>query len=307
MNFFKVLYNETSSALNKFINKYEDYLILIPLVYNNIFINNYINKSIINVSYIVYFYQKRDYYLPNMIDYILNIKLKIYKRLYQKNVDFSLEKVLLYTNLTDNINVTNYFTKKTKNIDIINKYTIDDIFIANNLEFINNNDIRLKLYFKYNDKKYIIYIPYDILITSYIPYPPYSEFILNNYRNNIVIPNYIDQSKKKQIYSLFNLDSKDILHVKINNIDYNNNLMKYFEMIQTPFNDFGLLYNIHIKLLWILSENNIDINEFQKFELKFLNLYFDENAMDLKEHFIILSKNNIDGYLVSNRMKQIIL
>lgn len=307
MNFFNVLYKEASSTLNKFINKYEDYLILIPLAYYNIFSNNRGDKSMINIFYMVYFYQNRDYYLPNMIDFVLNIKLEIYKKicqLYQKNIDFSLEKVLLYTNLTDNINVTKYFTKK---IDIINKNTIDDLFIANNIKFISNNDIRLKLYFKYNDKKYIIYIPYDTLITSYIPYPMYSEFILNNFRNNIVIPNYIDQSKKKQIYSLFNLDSKDILHVKINDIDYNDSLMKYFEMIQTPFNDFGLLYNIHIKLLWILSENNIDINDFKKFELKFLNLYFDEDAMDLKEHLITLSKNEIDTYLVSNRMKEIIL
>jgi hypothetical protein len=291
MNFFKVLYKESCVAFDKFLNKYEDYLILIPLVYNNIYLNN----NIINLCYFIYFYKNRNYYLSNIIDFILNIKLEINK-IFKTNLNFTLKKVLLYTNLRDNIDVTKYFISK---MDIINKNTIDNILPNND----NNDDIRLKLYFKYNNIDYIIYIPYNTLTYSYIPYPLYNESILNNYRNNIVVPRYVEQSNKKKIYSLFNLESKDILYVKINNIEYDK---KYFEMIQSPFSDFGLLYGIRIKLLWILSENNINIDTFEKFELKFLNLYFDEDAMDLKEHLITLTKDDINKYLISERMKGII-
>lgn len=291
MNFFKVFYKESCVTFDKFLNKYENYLILIPLIYNSIYLNN----NIINLCYFIYFFKNRNYYLSNIIDFILNIKLEINK-IFKKNLNFKLKKVLLYTSLTDNTDITKYFISK---MDIINKNTIDNILPNND----NNDNIRLKLYFKYNNIDYIIYIPYNTLINSYIPYPLYSESILNNYRNNIVIPRYIEQSNKKKIYSLFNLESKDILYVKINNVEYDK---KYFEMIQSPFSDFGLLYGIHIKLLWILSENNIDINTFEKFELKFLNLYFDEDEMDLKEHLIILTKNDINNYLISERMKGII-
>ena len=78
-------------------------------------------------------------------------------------------------------------------------------------------------------------------------------------------------------------------------------------MIKTPFNDFGILYNCPIKLKWILYENGIDIYSFSKFYLKFLNLYFDEEKMDLNNHFIEFNQDEIDNILISDRMKEILI
>jgi integrase len=41
--------------------------------------------------------------------------------------------------------------------------------------------------------------------------------------------------------------------------------------------------------------------------LKFLNLYFDEDLMDLKEHSIQLNKNDLNKYIISKRMEDILL
>ena len=76
-------------------------------------------------------------------------------------------------------------------------------------------------------------------------------------------------------------------------------------MIQTPFNDFGVLYDLKIKLIWVLQENNI--NNYNTFHLSFLNLYFDEDLFDLKEHIINYSKEDLQKYIISKRMEYILL
>ena len=78
-------------------------------------------------------------------------------------------------------------------------------------------------------------------------------------------------------------------------------------MIKTPFNDFGILYNSPVKLIWVLVENNIDINDFNKFYLKFESVYINEETYELHEHFIEMTKNNLNEYIISNRMKEIII
>jgi hypothetical protein len=102
------------------------------------------------------------------------------------------------------------------------------------------------------------------------------------------------------------MESRNLLSVDINGIE-NNHLLNYFKKIQTPFCDFGILYNNPVKLSWVLMENNIHINEFESFYLKFLNLYFDEDLMDLKEHSIQLNKNDLNKYIISKRMEDILL
>ena len=104
---------------------------------------------------------------------------------------------------------------------------------------------------------------------------------------------------------LFNIDSKNILSVSINDI-INNNIAKYFELIKTPFNDFGIAYDTPVKLSWVLIENDIDLITFNNLTLKFLNLYFDESKMDLIEHYINLSDKDLDNIIISDRMKDII-
>jgi hypothetical protein len=221
--------------------------------------------------------------------------LKYFKK---EETEFILDKVLLYTDLTKNYDITSYFN--TIYISEINKSVFDNMCIRNNIDISDNNDdLRLKLYFTYKDIKYILYFSYNN--TNYIPYPPYSAEIIKNYRLNIVIPKYIN---KKKIYSLFNIDSKNISYIYMNNIQ-NDVIVDYINKIRTPFNDFGLLYN-PVKLSWLLYENNIDITTFNNFTLKFLNLYFDEVKMDLIQHYIKIDNSDLNKIIISDRMKEIL-
>ena len=162
----------------------------------------------------------------------------------------------------------------------------------------------MKIYFTYKNINYILY--YDFCNSYSIPYPPYSENILENYKKDIILPKYNKVINKKYFYYLFMVESKDIYTIKIND-KINEDLNLYFEMIKTPFNDFGILYASFIKLRWILAENNIDLNNFKSFYLKFLNLYLDEENLDLKEHCIEFNKDDLNKYLISKRMKNILL
>ena len=248
-------------------------------------------------------YIYRVYYINTIIDIYTTIKYKLYS-LYRKKKTFNITKVLLYTNLEDNYDVTRLFHR-----NIIKTYKIDIELILNfysslNILFKYNDNIRLKIYFNYNNIDYIIYyryIPY--LNNYYVPYPPYSEEIINNYRHDIINPFYQTITKKKYFYSLFNMESKDIEKIEINN-EMKNDLLKYFAMIKTPFNDYGILYNVPVKLLWLLVENNIDINNFYKFYLKFQNMYINEN-FELNQHFIEMNKEDVNEFIISDRMKKI--
>ena len=311
---------------------------------------------IINTVYILYFYKYKYYYLEKFLNNMLNVKLTFNDIFYPKK-EFVLDKVILYTDLQTNYNVTKYFYNKVLATQVegvkqklcviwlnytsifrgfqfnnplitqIDQQTIIDIYKENNLKFENNEnneDIRLKIFFSYKNINYIIYFPYKKLMTNkqtdqyYMPFPPYSEEILNNYRNDIIVPYYSESIKKKYFYSLFSIDSKNILTVKINEtpetrvegvqgVELDNFRLEYFNMIKTPFNDFGILYNVPVKLIWSLSENNVNIDLFTKFYLKFLNLYFDEEEMDLKEHIIELKRDDLDKVIISKRMVEILL
>jgi len=211
------------------------------------------------------------------------------------------------------MDVTSYFNNREINyIDIM---TIKELYKINNLDVIEletENDIRLKISFSYLDRDYIIYFPYNRILPSnltsdayLIPYPPYSEKLLGYYRNDIIIPTYIKHRGPKYFYSLFSIESKDILEVEINGT-INYDLENYIEMIQTPFNDFGILYHTPVKLKWILSENNINLETFRKFYLKFLNPHLDEETMELCDHVIELNNEQLNSIIISDIMKKIL-
>jgi len=278
----------------------------------------------------------------NILDILLNIKIKCTNFIiyFKKDIsDFKLLKVDLYHGLYSHNDVTDLFLKyvtdridrttiekiyESKNYYIkafIDTYSKNDILVPCNFSLSNSN-IRLKIRFRYKGNEHIIYFPYNH--TEYLPYPIYSEQILSDYRKDYILPYYKELNGNNIMYTLFSMESKDIDKININNIDYNKNssIYKYFNMIQTPFNDLGLLYKCPVKLIWVLSENNINIHDFLNFELKYMNMYFDEDSMDLFEHKIsinvsdIISKKteknndiiklleNVD--LVSNRMKYIL-
>jgi len=320
MNFLKNIYenglyisNNCVSYVvnNKFLKNINNYIVFPSFIYFN-FINKYtFLKYIFNIHFLYNLYKYRYYWMDSIIDIYLIIKFKI-NNMFPKNKSFILKKILLYTNLKENYDVTNYFYNE-KNIREIDKLLIVNIYSLLNIPFDNDNDIRLKIYFKYNDIDYIIYFPYhnfDIYENNSdnynVPYPPYSDIIINNFRNDIIYPFYTTQLKKKYLYSLFNIDSKDILTIEINDNNYND-IIKYFDMIKTPFNDYGILYNIPIKLIWCLVENNIDISTFYKFYLKFESVYINEETFELNEHTIQMTNNDLNEYIISDRMKEILI
>jgi hypothetical protein len=287
------------SALSKIDTKI---LVFLPIFFFNYMCINFYIKRVLNALFIVYIYNNRNYYINKILDCIFYSKIftdSIYLKYFKKEKkEFVLDKVLLYTDLTKNYDITSYFN--TIYFSEINKSVFDNICIRNNIDISDNNDdLRLKLYFTYKDIKYILYFSYNN--NSYIPYPPYSFEIMRNYRLNIVLPGY---SNKKKIYSLFNIDSKNISYIYVNNIQ-NDVIVNYINQIRTPFNDFGLLYN-PVKLSWLLYENSIDITTFNSFTLKFLNLYFDEVKMDLIEHYIKIDNSDLNKIIISDRMKEIL-
>ena len=286
---------------------YNNYILFFPLLYTTFFINNYTIKISIALLYSCYLYKYGLFYLENIIDDILLIKIKLTKKYFKKN-DFLLTKVLLYTNLKDNIDVTFYFKKN--NLDKITRNNIKELFDYKNIPLEYNSDIRLKIFFSFKNINYILYFPYSQNINKefqyyYIPYPPYTDQIMEKYRNDIIEPFHNINLKKKFLYSLFSIESKNILNIKINNIE-NLQLLNYFESIKTPFNDFGILYNVPIKLIWVLYENNIDLDYFNKFELTFLNPYFNEDTLELIEHNIELSNKQLNNIIISNHQKDIL-
>ena len=286
---------------------YNNYIIFFPLLYTTFFINNYSIKISIALLYSFYLYKYGLFYLENIIDNILLIKIKLSKKYFKKN-DFVLTKVLLYTNLKDNIDVTSYFKKC--NFNKISRNNIKELFDFKNIPLEYNSNIRLKIFFSYKNINYILYFPYSQNINKefenyYIPYPPYSEKIIEKYRHDIIEPFHNNEHKKKFLYSLFSIDSKNILNIKINDVE-NLQLLNYFQCLKTPFNDFGILYNVPVKLIWALYENNIDLENFNNFELTFLNPYFDEDNFELIEHNIKLSNNELNNIIISNYHKDIL-
>jgi hypothetical protein len=294
------IYNSCINKLNNFeIDSKYLYLYLYlcihyKLHYLKYVINVFLLYKIFQYKY-VYFYELIDFFFCFEIFLKKNSK-KIINYLFPINNNCYIEKILLYTHLNDYhiIDKSMYH-----NINKFDKNFIDELFLKLNIKKNDNNDIRLKIFFKYENIEYILYLPYEENI--YLPFPFYTKEIMENYKNDYIYPLYVNtkekEDKTKYFYSLFHIDSKDISEICINNVD-NNELIDYFYKIQTPFYDFGILYGIKIKLIWCLVENNIDVSTFEEFYLKYENLYLDEENYELIEHSIKLS--DTQNFLISD-------
>ncbi len=234
---------------------------------------------------------------------------------------FIINKVLLFKNLNEFQNITEEFYKGKINIinhdfikKLLNKY-------FNNNYDLNNKDIRLLINYTYDNENYIFYYSYytpikvqkkikenELLdVDIEIPYPMYNEDILKLYRENIIRPFYIKKDKKISLYSLFKVDSKTLGKIKLNDECRTKDLYKIIEKHRSPFNDYGILYHMPIKIKWILNDNNIIIkNIFEdiKLEIEYLNMYFDENECDFFIHKFI--SKNINDFYITEYMKKII-
>ena len=147
----------------------------------------------------------------SIIDYIFFIKLKIqniYSHYFIEN-EFKLNSAVLYTDLQNYKNVTYYFNyyNKINNITKIDNSLIKNLYNNLNIQYIENEDSRLKIDFNYKNKNYILYYPikkqffFNFNENEYfIPYPPYNNEIINNYRKSIISPNYNISTKIKAYF-----------------------------------------------------------------------------------------------------------
>ena len=181
-------------------------------------------------------------WLHSIIDYLFFIKLKItnfYSNYFIDN-EFILDTAILYTDSYNYHNVTYYFnyynntkTNKINKIDKIDNNLIKKIYDTLDIKYVENEDARLKLAFRYKNKKYILYYPIKKQIFNifdeknyFIPYPPYNDEIINNYRKSIINPHYNIPTKKSILYPLFMIDSKDVCNVEITRSTESNELIE---------------------------------------------------------------------------------
>lgn len=237
----------------------------------------------------------------NIIDYVFEFKININNFIQNKiqTNRFVLVDTLLYYDLENCINVKKYFDDH--DISYIDNGLIETIFQFYKLDLQENDNIRLKIFFKFLNEDYISYIPYK-KNNLFIPYPIYSDQILKNFKKDIIVPVFLKEPTKKYFYSFFGVDLKNIISVKIND-EENNELLNYFKKIKTPFNDFGILFDNNIKLSWIVFENSL--KDFECIEINFTN-YFDEDSLELIDHKIILNKNELENIIISNKIKDVL-
>ena len=274
------------------INKYKTHILLLSVTFLN-FTNNKLGvKSVINSYFLFYLYKSGllyDFFL-NTIDNMLRAKLYI-SSLFKKK-KFKLKNAILYTDLKTPYIVYNYFRFNV--VKALNNELLDNIISDHIIKTEDSSDIRLKLFFTYEGKDYIMYHTYN---NNNIPYPLFTDEIIQNYRNDIILPYYPEKNKSKSLYSLFSMYSKDIHVAKINETA-SEAIKNYLLSIQTPFYDFGILYKMPVKLEWIIAENNI--TNFDKLYIRFLNLYLDEENMDLINHEINMTKDNLNDNISSD-------
>ena len=254
---------------------------------------------------------------------------------------------LLDTNIEQKTDIKVYFDKYNKDITAINEFMFKHLFdyLKINDADVNYSELRIRLTFLFAEKEYILFVPYyskqyfidksaididntntdtQILYTKTIlPYPPYTNEIMENMKKNIVVPFYentdnrgtsISKSNKTMnLSNFFCMDCCDIeeayLILEGDNITQKLYIKNYMDKIKTPFCDNGSIYNIPIKISWIVKDfmedyKNDEIDEnmvFKNIYVKYLNYYLDEENNELDDH--IINIENVNGYLISNIMK----
>lgn len=293
------------------------YLATIPVIYNNIYISR--NTALINFIYIFNVAFNYKIILLDIIDKYCMTKIYIqdkinnnkniinnllYKIGYYKNkhFEYQLLNAYLYTNLSKRINITSFFNNNY-DIDKIDKKLFTYIYEYFNIEYENNNHIRIRFDFMFCNKEYILYVPYNS--KNNIPYPPYTNEIIEKYKNNIVIPIHHTYNTTYPLYTFLSMNFREIDECKIHYSDgIIINIKDYIKKINTPFNDMGVLYGCNIPILWVCIDNNININYFKKIYLKYTNYYFNEEKMDLEEN--IFESSDLNTMFISPIIKEYI-
>jgi hypothetical protein len=298
------------------------YLLTIPVIYTNIYPSHATN--FINFMFIMNISLNYEKFLLDTLDNYCRVKIYItskinnnkniinnllYKIGYYKNIHFEykLLNAHLYTDLSQNYNITSFFNNNY-DIDKIDKNLFIQVYYKFNIKFEDNIHIRIKLNFIFCNKEYILYIPYNLKNDNYIQYPPYTNEIMDKYKNNIVIPMHKTYNKKYPIYTFLTMNFREIDECKIYYNDdskiENIDITDYIKKINTPFNDMGILYDCSIPISWICNDNYINIDDFKKICLKYSNYYFNEEKMELEEN--IYESNDLNNTFISPILREYI-
>ena len=172
------------------------------------------------------------------------------------------------------INYDHFIEIENINYNYIDRNIYQQLFDSKNINVI-NSCILIKYY--YNQVKYRLYINYNDIDNKKIELPLDIESI-----KNLNVSCY-----SKNIINMLDCECDKIEYARINDID----VKEIIEECNGPFNDFGLLNNNKIYIKYLTREldlNNIFIN----LNIKYINFHFDEQEMELKEHFISINTEN---------------
>ena len=275
--------------LNYIINMFQYYLTIIKKM-------PFLNKIYIFVSVFLNF----------SFEKILQIKIqvnKFYEKYLINNNFILLQTKLIYNNHDGHLiklNINNFINEK--NINILNNKLFDEIvkyYYINDIKY--NDDIRLQLNYKFNNKNYKIFYSYLEINKSKENYYKLNknEMIIPFYdKDYIELFNIVKAMKEKIDY--FKMNCKDIEYIKINDKIYNNS---FIEEYRGPVLDFGFIYRTPIIIKGILDELAID--ELYSFELNYMSPYFDEDKMDLIDNLIKTNdKNDLLNSNITNNLLQ---
>jgi hypothetical protein len=271
---------------------------------------------------ILYFYHP--YFLYKMIDYvvsqILTIKInttKKYKSIYETyfiEKGFKIQNMMVCDDYYHNITIIgNKINSNTINPEIYKSiiystYNFNQSVGLPNHFNLNNDHVYIKIYYTYDNKDYMFVYNNEMARNNVIvPIPFYDEFILEDFKKDIIKPYYDKHHKEASLYSLFHIDCKKIKSVKYNGVEDPNDLcnkqiLKTVNEYKGYLNDFGLMYKCALKVKHILSGNDLD--NFKSLEIEFEAPYFDETTYDIIPHVIKLT--NKEDYIISDYIKNIL-
>ena len=227
--------------------------------------------------------------LLSALDQILYFKLWVMKKYneYFPVEDFVLESVKLYLNLRLSVDTTYAFSKYCKgkiDLELFDRL-LYDYNTSCYLKMRDYENMRLKITYKYKGKEGVLYYTYLPIIERqeerYVPYPPYTEKIMEDFKKDIVLPYYPYHSSKPILYPFYMMDCKDVKSVLLYKEDVSRKWLKTIQKIQSPLCDFGLLYDCPIRLKWICVENNFDI--YNLLSIRYLGYYLNEDTMTLED------------------------
>ena len=107
------------------------------------------------------------------------------------------------------------------------------------------------------------------------------------------------------LYILFMMESRNIKEIRVDGKLENLKLLNYFNKLAGPYHDYGILQHFPVKIKWILMENNVENYMEKRFEVKYVNMYLDDDKCELMEHDF--RTDNVEDYFITEHMKDVLI